>query len=306
MFKDKRILITGITGFIGQHVAAKLRDLGADVYGVSSSSGSAKILEADITHYTNLEAFFQQKKIEMCIHLAGVALVEEGQKDPYHTFKSNIVGTLNILEIARTLNLEKVIITSTSHVYGDNDPPYKEEYSPRPSRPYETSKTCNDLIAQSYADTFHLPVLIPRFVNIYGPGDKNMSRLIPHTMQRVIADEPPEIWGGNSERSYLYINDAVDAYIQLLQLNMKEIEKNRIYNFGSDDLISVNDLTKKIIELSGKDLQIAKNTVQREQEVSKQYVSWSKAKRVLGWQPQVSLEEGLQKTLEWYKKGSHD
>ena len=195
-FKNKRILITGITGFVGKNLAKVLEDLGGDVYGISRTINNKKILKTDIVDYNKVDTFIGEKKISICFHLAGESLVEMGQKDPYNVFKVNTQGTLNIIESGRKHKLEKIIIASTAHVYGKNRVPYFEGYIPRPSRPYETSKACTDLIAQSYADTFKLPILIPRFVNIYGPGDLNFNRLIPKTIKSILLHQSPHRWGG--------------------------------------------------------------------------------------------------------------
>lgn len=299
-YKEKNIFITGISGFIGEKLAQRLTDLGMNVYGVSRSKKGKNILSASILDYKEMLAFIKQYHISACIHLAGEPLVETGQEDPYNTFKLNTEGALNILEIARVQNLEKVIIASSSHVYGNNKLPYREVYTPKPSRPYETSKACTDLIAQSYVDTFNLPVLIPRFVNIYGPGDIHYTRLIPKTIKSVINGENPIMWGGSAIRDYLFIDDAISAYIKLLDVSMERVGKNRIFNFGSSNLISVRELIEKIILISGNDLKIKKTDEQREQEIKAQYVSWTKAKNILGWKPQVSLDLGLQKTVLWY------
>lgn len=300
--KNKRILITGITGFVGSHLAKKLSELGAKVYGISRRELSGNVLRTSIENYESINEYVRQESIEVCVHLAAEALVEAGQIDPYQTFKININGTLNILEIARKNNLERVIIASTSHVYGNNPVPFLEEYAPKPSRPYETSKTCTDIIAQSYADSFHLPVLIPRFVNIYGPGDLNFSRLVPKTMQNVIQEKPPTMWGGEVVRDYLYIDDAIAAYLKLLTTDMQKIDKNRIFNFGTEHKISVKNLIEKIIKLSGQKLVTAKIFDGRQDEILEQYVSYEKAKKTLHWIPQVALDEGIQKTLLWYKE----
>lgn len=301
-FKNKNILITGITGFVGSHLAKRLELLGATVYGISRSSEKKHIFKASITDFSTLDEVIRKKKITLCFHLAAESLVESGQSDPYHTFKINTLGTLNILETARKNNLEKVIIASTSHVYGENKVPFREIYQPKPSRPYETSKTCTDLLAQSYADTFNLPVLIPRFINIYGPGDMNFNRLIPKTITSILHNEQPTMWGGSAVRDYLYITDAINAYICLAKVSMEKIGKNRIFNFGSDNIISVKDLMQKLIDLSQRDVTIKKIEDAREHEIKAQYVSWAKAKRLLGWQPEVGLDEGLCKTFKWYEE----
>ncbi|MFH1832995.1 MAG: NAD(P)-dependent oxidoreductase [Candidatus Levyibacteriota bacterium] len=300
--KGKKILITGINGFVGGNLAKKLKSQGADVYGVSRSvEEKNKILKANILDFSKINEFIRKTKIEICFHLAGEALVETGQIDPFNTFKVNIEGTLNILESARKNNIGRVIISSTSHVYGKNRVPYFEGYTPRPSRPYETSKACMDLIAQSYNGSFNLPVLIPRFVNIYGPKDLNFNRLIPKTIRAVLSDEDPTMWGGNVIRDYLFIDDAVNAYILLAGVDLEKIGENKIFNFGGGNNISVEDLIKKIISLSDKKLKIKKISEERPLEINQQYVSLNKASKILGWKNATSLDEGLKKTIDWYR-----
>ncbi len=299
--QDKRILITGITGFIGSHLAKKLLVLGAKVYGVSRSVSKRNIYKVDILDQETIHEIISKKKIEICFHLAGESLVEVGQKAPYKTFQVNILGTLGVLEAARKNNLERVIIASSSHVYGKNKLPYYEGYIPRPSRPYETSKACTDLIAQSYADTYSLPVLIPRFVNIYGPYDLNFNRVIPQTIRNILLNKAPKLWGGGTTRDYLFVDDAVDAYLSLAVHSIKDSKKNRIYNFGSGNPVSVADLMQKLITISGKGLAIEKIAEVRPFEIQAQYVSFAKARRELQWEPRFSLETGLNHTYRWYE-----
>lgn len=301
-FKDKKVLITGITGFVGSHLAKRLETLGAKVYGISRTTGGENIIRANISNFPAIDRFMRNSRINICYHLAGESLVESGQKDPYNTFKINIEGALSILESARKNKLEKVIIASTVHVYGDNKLPYLEEYSPKPSRPYETSKACADLIAQSYAESFNLPVLIPRFANIYGPGDLNFTRLIPKTMKAVLSGISPQMWGGEALREYLFIDDAVDGYIKLVKADPSSLGDNRVFNFSGGSRISVKDLIERIINLSGKNLKIKKIDEGRGLEIPSQYASSDKAKKILKWKSKVTLKEGLKKTLTWYAK----
>ena len=299
----KKVLITGITGFVGKVLEKRLESLGATVFGLSRfTNKSDKYLKADILDYPAINKFIKDSKIDMCFHLASESLVEEGQLHPYQTFKINTEGTLNILEIARINNLEKVIIASTSHVYGKNKIPYLESYMPRPTRPYETSKACTDIIAQSYAKSFNLPVLIPRFVNIYGPGDLNFQRLIPKTIKSVLKNSEAKMWGGRAVRDYLFIDDAIDAYILLAKASMKKIGNNRVFNFGGSNIISVENLIKKIIIISGKKVKIIKTDPEREGEIVSQYVSSKKAIRLLGWEPKINLDYGLRQTIAWHLK----
>ena len=297
----KPVLITGINGFIGSHLAEALEKRGAIVWGITRSKETNRAIKANIIDYSRIDEIIKEKQIAICFHLAAESIVESGQEDPYQTFKINTLGTLNILESTRKNNLEKLIIASTSHVYGNNPLPFKEEYSPKPSRPYETSKTCIDLIAQSYAEIFNLPVLITRFCNIYGPGDINFNRLIPKTVKSVLADISPTMWGGGAVREYMYIDDVVAGYMQLAEVPIETVGKNRIFNFGTGHRFSVQQVMKKVIKASGKNLQIEKIPGGRPMEIEAQYVSSAKAKKLLHWSANISFDEGLEKTIVWYK-----
>lgn len=301
-WKGKKVLVTGAGGFIGTTLSTKLQQLGAIVIAVSRTVRRQGIIAADVAIKHQIEPFFSSRNIFACFHLAGEALVEEGKESPYMTFKNNILGTLNILELSKMYHVSRIIVSSTVHVYGNARAPTTERISPRPSRPYETSKTCADLIAQSYADSYHLPVLIPRFVNIYGPGDMNFSRLIPKTIRSVLVGQDPTLWGGSAKRDYLFVDDAIQAFLLLSQIEDSILEKNRIFNFGTGDIISVRDLIQKIIQLSGVHTKIAAGKKGREQEIDVQYVTWKKAKKILGWQPTTQLEAGLVRTIGWYKR----
>ncbi len=299
-WKNKSVLVTGAAGFVGSHLCNFLHKNGASVMGISRSKNISNSICVDITNRKKLEKIFQKIKPYACFHLASDALVEKGQEKPYETIKNNIVGSLNVLELCRLFHVPRIIIASTVHVYGDTPSPYHEDNPPRPSRPYETSKTCVDIVAQSYADTFHLPVLIPRFVNIYGPGDLHFSRIIPKTIQSILLGKRPTMWGGTAMREYLYVDDVIRAYATLTQIEDRLIEKNRIYNFGTKEDISVQQLINKIIFLCNSKLKIQKILIGRKDEISSQRVSWEKARRVLHWEPEIFLDDGLKKTIRWW------
>lgn len=317
-WENKNVLITGSTGFVGSNLYLALAGKGANVVSFSSDdlSNSRLIRNTQIkkikTHIVGsvldidlLIGVIKKNKIKFIYHLAAQPLVELGKESPTKTFDINIKGTWNVLEAARVSSVEKIIVASTSHVYGDNpNPPYTEENFPQPSRPYETSKACADLLAQSYADTYFLPVEIPRFVNLYGRGDFNFSRIIPKVINSILEGKSPEVWDVGIMRDFLYIDDAINAYLLLVEKNLPNNKRSRIFNFGSCNPIKIVDLVKKIIEISGRNLgvKILPMPTNRDKEITKQYVSIEKAKKVLGWTPKTTLDEGLRKTLSWYER----
>lgn len=294
-WQNKRVLVTGAAGFVGVHLVRALISLGATVIPVIRKNG-----KNDVSDRQMLEPFFQ-KNPGVVFHLAGEALVEKGQSVPYDTFRTNFMGTLNVLELSRIHHVPRIVIASTAHVYGEGVPPFHEDDPPRPSRPYETSKTATDLLAQSYADSFNLPVVIPRFANIYGPGDTNFTRLIPKTLQHILLDKPVPMWGGAAKREYLYIDDAVEAYLMLGAISDIKLERNRIFNFGAGSPVAVRDIINTIGKLMGAKIEIVRIKEDREGEITDQYVSWEKASRILGWKPKVSLDEGLGRAIAWYR-----
>lgn len=298
-WQGKPVLVTGASGFVGSHLSVKLTGEGAKVIFLSKS----------VENFDTINDVMKKHKINTIFHLAAQPIVEVGQANPIRTFEINIQGTWNILESARQQNVKKIVIASTTHVYGDNPKvPLKEEYFPQPSRPYETSKACADLLAQSYADTYNLPVEIPRFVNIYGPGDFNFGRLIPKVMRAVLKSENPLVWDVGSVRDFLFIDDAIQAYLTLAEQDLPNNKRVRVFNFGTGKPISIIDLVQKIIEIAKEEsinFKLDSIPEDRSNEVKKQYVSVAKAKRILGWTPKTSLESGLIKTFKWYKENVH-
>ncbi len=302
---NKRVLITGSSGFIGSHLQHYLEKKGAKTLGISRHPKHRKNEKSvDISDFKKLSRIFKTFKPHVCFHLASEALVESGQKFPYETFNNNIGGTLNLLELCRLYKVHRIIVASSVHVYGNSPLPYKEAEPARPSRPYETSKAASDLIAQSYADSFGLPVLIPRFVNVYGPGDKSASRIIPKTIQTILSHNAPTMWGGTAERDYLYIDDVIRAYDRLARIRDAHLGKNRIFNFGTGKAISAEKLISLILRFSGSSAKIKKIKTGRLHELDIQRVSWAKAKRILGWLPRTNLKVGLSMTIKWHKEQS--
>lgn len=316
-WQDKKVLVTGAWGFVGSHLAQRLLAEGARVCvlnhteqpvsaGMWTSAQLAQLAEVCVGSVTDADLVFEifrNHGLHYCFHLAAQPLVDVASTNPLPTFATNITGTGNVLEAARQHQLQGVVIASTSHVYGDVTPPFVEDFFPRPSRPYETSKACADLLAQTYANYYQLPVGIARCVNIYGPGDHN-TRIVPRTIELILAGKQPELFSENATRDYLFIDDAVTGYLLLAEHigQLRQQQQNVIYNFGTGQHYSTRQVIEHIRALLGRtDIEPLVVTDARRQEIVQQYVSIAKAQEMLGWQPQYSLIDGLRRTVEWYR-----
>lgn len=315
-WKNKSVFITGADGFIGGWVAKTLvekqaqvivvvRDLKAknalDIHGIRDK---VTVVQGDIADYPLIQRVMNEYSVEYVFHLAAQALVEIANRSPLSTFESNIKGTWTILESARgTKTIRGVIVASSDKAYGVQEKlPYTEDQPLLGLYPYDASKACADILSRCYAKSYGLPVAVTRNANTYGGGDMNFSRIIPDTVVSSLRGTELVIRSdGTPERDYMYIKDAVSAYLTLAEnLDRNEI-MGQAFNFGSEKPISVLSLFKIIIKLTGKNI---KPTIagKAANEIDKQYLAIGKVKRLLKWEPKYSLEEGLKETIEWYKK----
>ncbi len=315
-WKGKNAFVTGADGFIGSWVAKTLVDQGANVTAlvrdmkkqnnldVMGIKGNLNVVQGDLVDYSVLERIANEFETEAVFHIAAQAIVGVANRSPLSTFESNIKGTWNILEAARnSKTVKKVIVASSDKAYGVQEKlPYTEE-SPLLGRyPYDASKACADILAQSYFTTYSLPVCITRNANTYGGGDMNFNRIIPGTIQSVLKNEIPIIRSdGTPERDYIYVKDIADAYLLLAEKMDKKGIPGEAFNFGTETPVKVIDLFNKIIELSGAKGVKPKVLGEAKNEIDRQWLSSKKAGNLLGWKPKYSLENGLKETIEWYR-----
>lgn len=314
-WKGKSVFVTGGNGFVGSWLVADLVKKGANVTCIVRDpvkgshleylgiADKVKAVNGSIEDYETIRKAIAESKAEVCFHLAAQAIVGIANKSPVPTFKTNIMGTWNILEACRELGVKRVIVASSDKAYGEHkELPYKEDFALNGLTPYEASKSCTDLLARTYAKTYGMLVGVTRCGNIYGGGDLNWSRILPGTIKSVLENERPIIRSdGTPIRDYIYVLDVVNAYLTLAeQLDRKEVA-GQAFNFGTETPVSVLELAKRIISAAGKSvepviLNEAKNELQA------QYLDWTRAKTILGWQPKHKLDDGLKETIGWYEK----
>lgn len=315
-WRGVNVLITGADGFIGSHIAKALNDKGAETVTIVRDAkkksnldvlelrGRINVVNGDLVSYADCERVVNEYDVEFCFHIAAQAIVGPANRSPLSTFESNIKGTWNILEACRlSKTIRGLVIASSDKAYGQQKKlPYTEESPLNGYFPYDASKACAEIIARCYFMTYRLPLAITRNANTYGPADMNLSRIIPDVITRLLRNEQPVIRSdGTPLRDYMYIKDAVSAYLTLAEnLHRKDVA-GHAFNFGTNKPISVLDLYNKIIRLMGKNVK-PKILGEAKNEIDAQYLSTKKAKEVLKWEPKYSLEEGLKETIEWYKE----
>ncbi len=315
-WKDKRVLITGFEGFLGSNLSRALISLGAGVFGLDIKvrrKGSVltehdykkiSVIKGSVVNYELVKKVINKHKIDVIFHLAAEAIVGECRHNPLRTFSANIEGTWNILEACRNSRIiRSIIIASSDKAYGAHkNLPYEEDAPLQGNHPYDVSKSCADLIANTYFNTYGLPVAITRCGNIYGPGDFNFSRLIPDAMRSLALNKRLKIRSdGKFVRDYVYIDDIVAGYIRIAELFGKRKLSGEAFNLSDEKPISVIKLLKEIDQSYPRAKKLnykVMNTARYE--IKKQYLSSAKARRILGWKPGCGLREGLRKTGKWY------
>lgn len=304
----KNILITGINGFVGSSLAEKEIERGNNVIGIVRDINrksqldildKCTIIYGDILNSDLIDRVISDYEIDLVYHMAALSIVKIANDNPLNCYKSNILGTVNLLEAVRRINPEiKIVLASSDKSYGTHKIlPYTEDMKLQPDDPYSTSKACADLIAQSYYKTYGLNINVIRCVNIYGPRDMNMSRIIPRTITKILNNEKPIIYSGVLEfkREFMFVEDVCEAYAMLAEKGVA----GEVYNIGDVEFHTIQDIVETISKLM--DYKDGYTILEKDfMEIPFQYMSAEKIK-ALGWSKKHSFIDGLKKTIDWYK-----
>ncbi|MEP7288549.1 MAG: GDP-mannose 4,6-dehydratase [Chloroflexota bacterium] len=314
-WQDRPTFVTGATGLVGGWLVQRLLALGADVVCLvrdwvpqSDLLGQGmlervKVVRGDVCDQALLERVLGEYEIDTVIHLAAQTIVGIANRNPISTFETNIGGTWALLEACRrSPAVKQIVLASSDKAYGDHEIlPYDENAPLQGRHPYDVSKSCADLIAQTYAVSYGLPVAITRCGNFYGGGDLNWNRIVPGTIRSVLRGQRPVIRSdGSYVRDYFYVEDGAAIYTLLAeQLAQKPELCGQAFNFSNEVQVTVLELVEYILTLMHSDL---KPDIRNEanNEIERQYLSAAKARKMLDWQPLFSLEDGLQRTIDWY------
>lgn len=321
-WNHKRVLVTGATGLVGSWLVKSLLEKKAfvvllvrdqDPQSELIRNGSIKnttVVNGALEDLSSIDRAINDHEIDTVFHLGAQTIVGTALRNPLPTFEANIRGTYQLLECCRRHQslVKRIVVASSDKAYGTSPHlPYTEDMPLRGEHPYDVSKSCTDLLSLSYYHTYKLPIAIARCGNIYGGGDLNWSRIIPGTIRSLLQKNRPEIRSnGLFTRDYIYVKDVVEAYLLLAQnLDKPEIQGEG-FNFGPNRPYNVLELVQNIQTLMGcEDLTpIILNLAKAE--IKDQTLCSKKAARLLSWNPQYSLEQGLIETIDWYKSYLED
>ena len=309
----KEVLVTGAGGFIGSHLTERLVELGSNVrafvrYNSRNESGlldilppairsKVKIVAGDLRDPEAIRAAV--KDIEVIFHLGALIAIPYSYLHPREVVETNILGTLNVLNAAKDYNVTKVVHTSTSEVYGTAQyVPIDEAHPLQGQSPYSASKIGADKIAESFYKSYDLPVVTIRPFNTYGPR-QSARAVIPTIITQALTQSTVQLGSLQPTRDFTYVKDTVEGFVKVAEAAEAVGE---VINIGSDAEISIGDLAQRIIALTKRQVEI-RSDAQRlrpaASEVERLWASNNKAKRLIGWTPQVSLDAGLRQTIEW-------
>jgi CDP-glucose 4,6-dehydratase len=313
---DRPVFVTGATGLIGGWLVRRLLNAGADVVclvrdWVPQSElvrahllEEVKVVRGDLREQALLERTLGEYESDTIIHLGAQTIVGIANRNPVSTFETNIAGTWSLLEACRrSPTVKQIVIASSDKAYGDNEVlPYSEDAPLQGRHPYDVSKSCADLIAQSYATTYNLPVAITRCGNFYGGGDLNWNRIVPGTIRSVFRGQRPIIRSdGQYVRDYFYAEDGAAVNMVLAEaLAANHDLRGQAFNFSNEIQVTVLELVERLLGLMNSKLEPEVRS-EATNEIRHQYLSAAKARERLDWQPLFSLDEGLRRTIDWYQ-----
>ena len=314
---DRPTFVTGATGLVGGWLVRRLVKAGADVVCLvrdwvpqseiarTSLIEQVKVVRGDVRDQGMLERALGEYEIDTVIHLAAQTIVTIANRNPVSTWETNVQGTWALLEACRhTPTVKQIVMASSDKAYGDSAQlPYDEETPLRGRHPYDASKSCSDIIAQTYAKSYELPVTITRCGNFYGGGDLNWNRIVPGTIRSALRGQRPVIRSdGQYVRDYFYVEDGAAAYMLLAeQLSGNPNLVGQAFNFSNETQVTVVDIARKVLSLMQSDLALDIRN-EATNEIRHQYLSAARARRELRWEPLFSLDEGLSKTIDWYRE----
>ena len=305
MWKDKKILITGINGFIASHLAEELIFRGADVHGIVPKGKESKypLLECDLANTEHTVSAVSEFKPQVIFHLGGQAISSRVNQNPAESFKSNVVSTVSLLEAIRRGHESPLVYASTRDVYASSNPlPYTESQALGSRSLYSSMKLASDELTRAYFSQYGLPVAVVRASNTYGSDDMHWERIIPKTIRSVLYGKRfPLLGNGSASKDFVYVKDVVKGYLLVAEKLLNRECYGQAFNLAGNEPTSVRKIVESIARISGDSIGLEFSS-RSEASEGVEYASSEKARKLLGWVPDTPLEKGLRLTYSWYSE----
>jgi CDP-glucose 4,6-dehydratase len=316
-YVGKTVFVTGASGIVGSWLVRSLLAAGASVVALlrdedprcelarSGDDRRVTRVRGALEDVALLERALVEYEVDVVFHLGAQTQVRHAQRQPFGTLEANVRGTYNLLEAARRVDrpVNALVVASSDKAYGESQTlPYTEDHPLAGRNIYDASKSAGDLLASAYASSYELPLGIARCGNIYGGGDLNWDRIVPGTIRSLLRGDHPIIRSdGTPRRDYLFVDDAVTGYLTLGEALMNGREHGEAFNFGHGEPVAVLELVEEISRAVGRTDLAPIVQSGAPNEIPVQWLDATKARTHLGWAPTFTLQEGLERTVEWYR-----
>ncbi len=300
----KTILITGATSFLGKSVTSHLEKSNQFDLIKTSRTGNKKeqIIRLDLLDYKKTRALLQKTKPDTILHFAALVNLTRDFETARNCIDANIISTLNLLEATKNIGIKKVIFTSTEEVYGNNKTPYKENQNPKPPSMYSISKVAGEHLLHYYSVLHGFSFISLRFGTFFGPGSQP-DRFLTQIIRSALTNKSILLNSGQLKRDYIYIDDAVNAIEKAIKTKITE---NEIINIGGKKAVSLYTFVKKVVKHSQSKSKIVLHAFpDRVGEAPYQKLSISRAKKILKWEPKISLDDGIKKSVDFFSKNNY-